>query len=107
MARALKSGSKWREFGITDASGSPKPHYISGDKSPREIRREIQTKRLHSMFGEARPELSWRCQRSRGLIAIEAVPVCELLVGGSHAEPTQISWNPDVVRRFNIDIERF
>ena len=59
------------------------------------------------MFGEARPELSWRCQRSRGLITAEAIPVCELLVCGSHAEPTQIHWNPDAVRRFNIDIERF
>jgi len=95
----------WRSFHSQSVGGGALPLYVSPDKSPQQVRMEIQTRRLSFILGDAVHAHSFSAQRARGIITSQGVKVARLEMGDTRFEDTVIKWNPDMVNRLHIDMD--
>ncbi|CAK0853655.1 unnamed protein product [Prorocentrum cordatum] len=108
LARQLRDPAGrngWRAFCAQSVGGGTVPLYISPDKSPQQVRMEIQSRRLSTLLAEAYPGISFSAQRARGIVTSQGVNVAKLEMGESRHIDTIIRWNPDMVARLHIDRE--
>ena len=78
--------------------------YINQDKNPRQIRLEIQTRRLARLLERAHPDHGeFKSQRALGRVNNQAQPVARLFVGDTREAPTTIEWKPAALTRIGID----
>ena len=106
MARHLRdpaSRNGWRSFNSQCVGGGAVPLYVSVDKSPQQVRMEIQTRKLSTMLADTLLGHSFSAQRARGIITCQGVKVAKLEMGASRNIDTIIRWNPDMVSRLLID----
>ena len=83
------------------------PLYVSPDKSPQQVRMEIQTRKLATMLSSTLHGHSFSAQRARGIITCQGVKVAKLVTGESRNVDAIIRWNPDMVARLHIDRDTF
>ncbi|CAK0878916.1 unnamed protein product, partial [Prorocentrum cordatum] len=95
----------WRSFSAQSVGGGVVPLYLSPDKSPQQVRMEIQSRKLSVLLAEALPDQSFSAQRARGIVTSQGVKVAKLEMGESRNTDTIIRWNPDMVARLHIDRE--
>ncbi|CAK0800594.1 unnamed protein product, partial [Prorocentrum cordatum] len=95
----------WRSFSAQSVGGGVVPLYLSPDKSPQQVRMEIQSRKLSVLLAEALPDQSFSAQRARGIVTSQGVKVAKLEMGDSRNTDTIIRWNPDMVARLHIDRE--
>ena len=95
----------WRSFHSQSVGGGALPLYVSADKSPQQIRMEIQSRRLAYLLGDAVPAHSFSAQRARGIITSQGVKVARLEMGSTRNVDTIIKWNPDMVNRLHLDMD--
>ena len=94
LSRALRRpGGQWRSFSATTPSGQQCPLYVGADKAPKQVRREMHTKRALALLTEMYPQAAWSANRSHGLISRNSVPVVELVPQGFD-EPSKLFWDP-------------
>ena len=104
LARALRlAGGSWRQFSSTSVAGQTVPLYVSTDRSPRQIRREIQTRRLHQLLKEAKQDTDFRPFKQKGRISAVGVPLVRLEVGSAANIDTKIIWNYAQSTKLHID----
>ena len=93
LTRALKDAAgRWRNFQSTDTNGNVVPIFINPDKSPKQIRTEVQCKHLHKILKDRYPNRNWKAFRARGEIHCDAVKIVRLEINGQ-ADPTKLQWN--------------
>ena len=97
----------WRSFHSQSVGGGAVPLYVSPDKSPQQVRMEIQTRKLATMLSSTLHGHSFSAQRARGIITCQGVKVAKLEMGESRNVDTIIRWNPDMVTRLHIDRDTF
>ena len=102
LSRALKTSAGFRTFSGFDTGGVNTPIYVSGDKSPKQIRLELQTKRLQRIIQDAYRDHNVGAQRSKGIVTIGAVPLVVVEVQGPD-EPSKLRWDMPILARFQID----
>ena len=95
---SIHVGRIWRDFNITSGNSAPSSLYVSADKSPRTVRREVQLKRLGALISKRFDQFTLRLQRSQGYITYENEVIVQLLVGTSPDELTKIRWTAAAVR---------
>ena len=98
LHESLHVGRIWRDFKITIGNSAPSSLYVSADKSPRTVRREVQLKRMGALINQRFEQFTLRLQRSQGYITYENEVVVQLLVGSSPDEPTKVRWTAAAVR---------
>ena len=76
--------------------------YLNPDKSPKQIRTEIQCKKLQQLLQQRYPNVQWRAIRNKGEIHSNAMPIVRLDVKGQ-ADPTILEWNENA---FELDAFR-
>ena len=79
--------------------------YVSPDKSPQQIRMEIQTRKLSFILGDAARAHSFSAQRARGIITSQGVKVARLEMGDTRYVDTVIRWNPEMVNRLHLGMD--
>ncbi|CAK0820764.1 unnamed protein product, partial [Prorocentrum cordatum] len=114
LARHLRNPAapnRWRSFQCQTVGGGSVPLYVSPDKSPQQVRMEIQTSLPVSILSEGVPGQAFSAQRARGIIASQGVKLAKLEMGDRREADTTIRWNMDMVSRLAIDrdaiVERF
>ncbi|CAK0844501.1 unnamed protein product, partial [Prorocentrum cordatum] len=108
LARQLRDPAGrngWRSFSAQSVGGGAVPLYLSPDKSPQQVRMEIQSRKLSALLSEALPDQSFSAQRARGIVTSQGVKVAKLEMGESRYTDAIIRWNPDMVARLHIDRE--
>ncbi|CAK0838178.1 unnamed protein product, partial [Prorocentrum cordatum] len=104
LAAALRlRGGRWRRFQCIDTQGATNPLFVGPDKSAKQIRKEVQTKRMQTLLENAHPGHTWKCIRAKGIVTIDSVPLVELIPQGP-SEPTRLLWNPQAAS-YNIDVD--
>ncbi|CAK0838174.1 unnamed protein product, partial [Prorocentrum cordatum] len=102
LSRALKTSAGFRTFSGFDTGGVNTPIYVSGDKSPKQVRLELQTKRLQRIIQDAYHDHHIGAQRSKGIVTIDAVPLVMVEVKGPD-EPSKLRWDMPILARFKVD----
>ena len=97
LSRALRDPSgRWKRFTSSDTQGQPVDIYISSDKSPKQIRTEVQTKKLLDLIQQRHPRLRWRAFRNKGEIHCDNVPGIKIIVRGQN-DPSSIQWSEQAI----------
>ena len=93
LSRALRDPSgRWKQFTSSDTQGQSVPIYINSDKSPKQIRTEVPTKKLFNLLQLRHPRLRWRAFHNKGEIHCDNVSVIKILVRGQ-TDPSIIQWS--------------
>ena len=86
------AAGKWKRFSSTDTTGAYVDIYLNPDKSPRQIRTEIQCKKLLQLLQQRYPGTAWRAHRAKDETHSNAMPIVRIDVKGQ-ADPTILEWN--------------
>ncbi|CAK0897087.1 unnamed protein product [Prorocentrum cordatum] len=104
LARHLKlPGGAWRSFTDLAATGQNAPIYINADRSPKQVRTELQTRRLHRLLQEWYPQKSFVGRRPKGRVLLNGTPLVKLEVGASADVATKLVFNKQLVAVEGLD----
>eukprot|EP00959_Pyramimonas_sp_CCMP1952_P417493 8746895-Pyramimonas_sp.AAC.1 len=81
-SRALKTSAGFRTFSGFDTRGVSIPVYASADKNAKQIRLELQTKRLQRIIEDAFADHNVGAQRAKGIATFDAAPLVVVQVQG-------------------------
>ena len=93
LSRALRDAAgKWKRFSSTGTTGQYADIYVTPDKSAKQVRTEIQCKKLQQLLQHRYSDKQWRAIRTKGEIHCNAMPVIRLGIRGQ-ADPAILEWN--------------
>ena len=93
LSRALRDpAGRWRRSASSDTQGHAADIYINSDKSPKQIRTEVQSKKLLDLLQQRHPRLGWRAFRNKGEIHCDSMPVIKITVRGQN-DPSILQWS--------------
>eukprot|EP00959_Pyramimonas_sp_CCMP1952_P031959 670796-Pyramimonas_sp.AAC.1 len=75
------------------------------DKSPKQVRREIQTKAMAAALREQKPNLRSRHDRQRGAVFVDGSPCVQVQVGNERDDSTRLLWNYSVLQKHGINTD--
>ena len=98
---ALRIGKDWRDFSVS-VDGTSYPLYVSGDKSPKMVRREVQIKKLAKLLQAKTNLADVKVHRSGGYLSYKGDVLVQILVGAVSDQATTMRWAAAAVTH-NID----
>ncbi|CAK0879237.1 unnamed protein product, partial [Prorocentrum cordatum] len=103
LQAALKlPGGQWRRFDVLSVNGQRVTMYTNADKSAKDIRKEVQTKKLLGLIRAAVPSKDCWARRPKGLVYVDSVPIVEVQVRGPD-EASRLAWDGSATARLGID----
>ena len=91
--RQLKQpDGSWKRFECPMVAGGCSPLFLGMDKSPQQIRREVQTKKLAEIIA-AKLDTRVRANRYQGVVSVGDVPLVRIAVADVSEEPSTLEWN--------------
>jgi len=97
-----REDGSWRKFTCPTPAQRECDLFIGTDKSPKQVKTEMEGKRLWQSFKDKYAHLNPHFLRKEGIIQIGWVPVAKLEIQPGE-EPTQILWNNKAVSDHGID----
>ena len=95
----------WRSFVVTKPNGGDEPIFISRDKNPAQVKRELDTKRLAQAWRSKVTQFpDFHVNRTDGVISVKWVPVVRV-VPQPGSEPSLLQWNSQWIANNVIDRE--
>ena len=95
-ALRLPDGS-WRRMSCTSPAGRKVDLFISPDKSPKQIKTEMEGKRLLQAFKSAHPDCNPHLARQDGVLSVSWIPIARISPQQEDL-PTEVLWNMAAVR---------
>ena len=86
-----KSEGEWRTFTAKMPDGQPTRIYVDSDKSPRQIRKDILTRKLHKVLKGHYPAIPFFCRKRDGVVSVDWVPFARVSVLSREAHT--LEWN--------------
>eukprot|EP00959_Pyramimonas_sp_CCMP1952_P396667 8311141-Pyramimonas_sp.AAC.1 len=106
LTRAQRDGTgAWRKFHAKGVDGYETNIFIGPDRNAKQIRREVQTKKLQHILQRAAPNGEWWAKRAVGLVFCGSLPVVEILPGNTPNEQSKLAWNPQACAEYSLDKE--
>lgn len=91
LARHLKlPGGAWGTFGAAAATGQHIPLYVSADRSPKGVRKELQTRRLQRQLAEWYSVKTFVGRKPRGRIMLNGAPWSSSRFATQRTPPTKL-----------------
>ena len=102
----LRQGNgAWRQIFAVSPARRETQLFFGPDKSGKQIKTEMESKRLHQAFKDVHSDLNPFLLRKEGIISISWVPVARVEVFPK-GQSTVVHWNSAVVERHGIDKNR-
>ena len=94
----------WTQLSAKDEAGATVNIYAGPDKSAKQIRTEVDSKKLHGILKDLYPTVAFRLQRREGLISSQWKPLARVLPqpGGLSI----VEWNFELAATLSIDKEQ-
>ncbi|CAK0803056.1 unnamed protein product [Prorocentrum cordatum] len=102
LSGALKLlGGQRRRFSAPNVRGAETPLIVPADTSPKQVSRELQTKRLTVIAGGAHPGMELKTPRQSGHLQRGAMPMAEVRPQGLREQSK--NWGPAAVAQMGIN----
>ncbi len=94
-------GRVWRDIGVPDPDNKRQRAYVDADKSPKQSKKEMLTKRLAAVVKESYPGLDVYARRRQGEVTLSWLALARIV--DLTADSYRIEWNIPEAAKANID----
>ena len=95
---------KWKPQVVLDDQSQEVKFYVGPDKNPCQVRREVLAKSLKDLVSKAIPDVNIFIKKSAGTLYIDKRPLVTVHISGP--ESARLTWNPDKVASYKLDLPR-